>query len=70
MRGETGGRQAEQALAAVSEWTATAGLRLHRDKTRIVDATQRGGFDFLGYQGAFPFRNVYRNPTFTTARPR
>ena len=25
------------------------GLTLHPDKTRIVEATQRGGFDFLGY---------------------
>ena len=30
-------------------WTAEAGLTLHPAKTRIVDATQRGGFDFLGY---------------------
>src|ERR1700682_5118073 len=30
-------------------WTAQAGLRLHPTKTRIVDATQPGGFDFLGY---------------------
>ena len=25
------------------------GLTLHPEKTRVVDATQRGGFDFLGY---------------------
>jgi RNA-directed DNA polymerase len=31
------------------DWVAAAGLQLHPDKTRIVDATQRGGFDFLGY---------------------
>src|SRR5436853_622537 len=41
--------QARAALAKVQQWTATAGLRLHPEKTRIVDATQRGGFDFLGY---------------------
>lgn len=41
--------EAERALAEVQEWTATAGLQLHPDKTRIVDATQPGGFDFLGY---------------------
>ena len=41
--------EARQALAAVQEWTAKAGLRLHPIKTRIVDATQAGGFDFLGY---------------------
>lgn len=40
---------AARALARVAEWTHTAGLTLHPDKTRIVDATQRGGFDFLGY---------------------
>ena len=26
-----------------------AQLRLHPEKTKVVDATQRGGFDFLGY---------------------
>lgn len=40
---------AESALAVVQQWTAAAGLRLHPEKTRIVDATQAGGFDFLGY---------------------
>ena len=41
--------EAERALALVQRWTAQAGLTLHPDKTRIVDATQPGGFDFLGY---------------------
>ena len=41
--------EAEQALRVVREWTANAGLTLHPTKTRVVDATQRGGFDFLGY---------------------
>jgi len=41
--------EAQQALAAVQGWTAQARLTLHPDKTRIVDATQPGGFDFLGY---------------------
>lgn len=41
--------EAQSALAEVEKWTTVAGLRLHPDKTRIVDATQRGGFDFLGY---------------------
>lgn len=41
--------EAESALAVVQEWTATAGLTLHPEKTRIVDAAQPGGFDFLGY---------------------
>ena len=44
-------REAEPqaALAAVRAWVSEAGLTLHPEKTRIVDATQRGGFDFLGY---------------------
>ena len=41
--------EAQQALAEVRRWTAQAGLTLHPVKTRIVDATQPGGFDFLGY---------------------
>ena len=41
--------EAEQALQRVQNWTAQAGLGLHPDKTRIIDATQPGGFDFLGY---------------------
>jgi RNA-directed DNA polymerase len=50
--------QARAALAKVQQWTASAGLRLHSEKTRIVDATQRGGFDFLGYH----FERGYRWP--------
>ena len=41
--------QAEQALALVQAWVEESGLTLHPDKTRIVDARPRGGFDFLGY---------------------
>ena len=41
--------EAQQALEEVRRWTAQAGLTLHPVKTRIVDATQTGGFDFLGY---------------------
>jgi RNA-directed DNA polymerase len=50
--------EAERALSKVKSWTAAAGLQLHPDKTRIVDATQRGGFDFLGYH----FERGYRWP--------
>lgn len=50
--------EAEQALRVVREWTAQAGLTLHPEKTRIVDATQRGGFDFLGYH----FERGYQEP--------
>jgi RNA-directed DNA polymerase len=41
--------EAQRALAEVEEWSTAAGLRLHPEKTRIVDVTQRGGIDFLGY---------------------
>ncbi len=50
--------QAERALAEVRQWVAGAGLILHPTKTRIVDASQRGGFDFLGYH----FERGYRWP--------
>ena len=41
--------EADAALAAVRAWVSEAGLTLHPEKTRVVDATRRGGFDFLGY---------------------
>ena len=41
--------EAQRALEAVSQWVGQAGLTLHPTKTRIVDASQPGGFDFLGY---------------------
>jgi RNA-directed DNA polymerase len=41
--------EAERALTVVQQWVAANGLTLHPDKTRVVDASQRGGFDFLGY---------------------
>lgn len=50
--------QAEQALAAVRQWVEQAGLVLHPTKTRLVDASQPGGFDFLGYH----FERGYRWP--------
>src|SRR6266851_6271056 len=34
--------EAQSALAVVQQWTATAGLTLHPEKTRIVDAVQLG----------------------------
>jgi RNA-directed DNA polymerase len=40
---------AARALALVQEWTAEAGLKLHPEKTKIVDA-KIGTFDFLGYR--------------------
>jgi len=50
--------EAQGALALVQQWTAQAGLTLHPAKTRIVDATKHGGFDFLGYH----FERGYRWP--------
>lgn len=41
--------EAREALAKVQAWMAEAGLTLHPEKTRIVDATQKGGFEFLGW---------------------
>jgi RNA-directed DNA polymerase len=41
--------EAARALAVVQQWTAEAGLTLHPDKTKIVDATVTR-FDFLGYR--------------------
>jgi RNA-directed DNA polymerase len=40
--------EAERALAEVRTWTAEAGLRLHPEKTRLVDALAEP-FTFLGY---------------------
>jgi RNA-directed DNA polymerase len=41
--------EAQQALARIIAWTQDAGLMVHPQKTRLVEATQPGGFDFLGY---------------------
>ena len=41
--------EARQVLEEVRQWVEQAGLILHPTKTRIVDASQAGGFDFLGY---------------------
>jgi RNA-directed DNA polymerase len=43
--------EAARALAVVQQWTAEAGLKLHPEKTKIVDATV-ATFDFLGYRFA------------------
>jgi RNA-directed DNA polymerase len=50
--------QAEKALARLHELLTERGLKLHPVKTRVVDATQRPGFDFLGYR----FFGSYRYP--------
>ena len=41
--------EAKAALAELSQWVQGAGLRLHPTKTRLVNAAEAGGFDFLGY---------------------
>ena len=41
--------EAEAALRNLEEWTTAAGLTLHPEKTRLVNAEEPGGFDFLGY---------------------
>lgn len=41
--------EAIEALERVRTWTVQAGLTLHPEKTRIVNAEEKGGFDFLGY---------------------
>ena len=51
-------QEAQEVLEQVRQWTQAAGLTLHPTKTRIVDASQKGGFDFLGYH----FERGYRWP--------
>jgi RNA-directed DNA polymerase len=41
--------EARIALESIQRFTQSNGLTLHPEKTRIVDASQRGGFEFLGY---------------------
>ena len=50
--------EAKAALTRVQTWVEENGLTLHPEKTRLVDATQPGGFDFLGYH----FERGYRWP--------
>ena len=50
--------EAQAALAMVRQWMEQAGLTLHPTKTRIVNAREPGGFDFLGYH----FERGYRWP--------
>jgi RNA-directed DNA polymerase len=50
--------EAERALAEVRQLVEARALTLHPSKTRLVDASQPGGFDFLGYH----FERGYRWP--------
>lgn len=51
--------EAETALKDLTNWTDTAKLTLHPEKTCIVDSSQPGGFDFLGYH----FERTYKWPS-------
>lgn len=51
--------EAQKALELARAWLTENGLALHPDKTRLVDATQPDGFDFLGYH----FGPKYRWPS-------
>ena len=50
--------EAREALALLEECMTSRKLRLHPEKTKLVDATAAGGFDFLGYH----FERGYRWP--------
>jgi RNA-directed DNA polymerase len=50
--------EAVEALALLRQEMAKRELTLHPEKTRLVDATTQGGFDFLGYH----FERGYRWP--------
>jgi RNA-directed DNA polymerase len=50
--------EARKALQVIQGWTEAEGLLLHPEKTHLVDASQRGGFDFLGYH----FERGYKWP--------
>src|SRR5205823_7149175 len=41
--------EAERAMRRMQELIEERGLKLHPEKTKLVDATAAGGFDFLGY---------------------
>src|ERR1700693_6562166 len=51
-------QEAQKTLEEISQWVEENGLKLHPTKTRIVQASQKGGFDFLGYH----FERGYRWP--------
>jgi RNA-directed DNA polymerase len=41
--------EAKEVLEQLRQWMDKADLTLHPTKTRIVNASEKGGFDFLGY---------------------
>lgn len=50
--------EAQAVLKEVEQWVEKAGLTLHPEKTRIVDAREHGGFEFLGWH----FERGYKWP--------
>ena len=42
-------KEAQEVLEQLRRWVDGAGLTLHPAKTRMVNASEKGGFDFLGY---------------------
>jgi len=58
--------EAEQALEVVRQWVEQAGLKLHPDKTKIVDSREES-FAFLGYtfRGRFRFPRAKSHRKFT-----
>src|ERR1700740_2367090 len=50
--------QAQRALELISQWMQQRQLQLHPQKTKTIDATQPGGFEFLGYH----FERGYKWP--------
>jgi len=42
-------REAQAALRKLEQLSQAQGLELHPEKTRLVDASEAGGFEFLGY---------------------
>ena len=51
-------QEAQEALEQVRQWTEKVGLELHPEKTRIANAADPKGFEFLGYH----FKNGRRWP--------
>jgi RNA-directed DNA polymerase len=55
--------EAKSALETLAAWMTEAELRLHPDKTRIVDMRRSGNsFEFLGYRFARQGKRVLRQP--------
>ena len=50
--------EAQSVLGRIEQWMKEAGLSLHSEKTKIVDARERGGFEFLGWH----FERGYKWP--------